>query len=155
MKKQVLVVSSALLLFGCGNQVEEQQQEEVKQEQALPTVELPNKEIGEGSIELFNASGSTENGQPITIYYNPDVIEADFELVGMDFNGELLSYIYVDNVEVESKQVGLMSQIQIDVPDSILSKTGLHTVTVAQYPDNDTTQEPVTIKTKQFEVKPK
>ena len=164
MKKYLFLFGSAMILAACGAPAEPEVSEaasstsEVLQEsssavsEAAVVTELPADEIGAGSFNLVNASGSTETGQPITVLYVPDTVGADFDIRTAEFDGSHFTYVYVDGVFVEKAQFG-ESQHQFDVPDDILKNEGMHTVSLIQYDNDEPGGNIITVKHHQFEVK--
>lgn len=110
-------------------------------------------DIGSGTVHLVNASGSTENGDHILIYVTEDPYNMmeSIELDAWEFDGSLLSYIYIDG-KLNDKEQLADSQITLGLTgDELLA--GDHKVEVVQYQDNDDTKEVVTYKTQSYEVK--
>ena len=163
MKKYLLLLGSAMILAACGATDEPEVSEEasstseVLQEsssavsEVAVVTELPADEIGAGAFNLVNSSGTTETGEPITVLYKPDTVGADFDIRTLDFDGSRLTFVYVDGVYVEKYQFG-ETWIQFDVPDSILKKEGLHTVSLIQYENDDQSGTIITAKHHQFKV---
>lgn len=69
-------------------------------------------------------------------------------------NGTLLTYFYIDGIEVDSKQVGLGMDGSLYVPDT-KTKAGKHKVHAVQYKDNDKAKGLVFNRVHEFEIKEK
>jgi len=62
-----------------------------------------------------------------------------------------LTFVYVDGVYAEKYQFG-ETWVQFDVPDGVLKKEGMHTVSLIQYENDDQSGTIVTAKHHQFKV---
>ena len=118
---------------------------------------LPNgdhSDVGNGTFYISNASGSTENGDEIIVYPDMDSIPfayVDYEL--WDLDGSILTYIYLDGVEMDKHQVGAGFQSSISLEDKSQVTEGKHTVTAVQYEGNDPAGEIVFFRSAEFTVK--
>lgn len=173
MKKVILAtVFTALLLGGCssGNVANEQPPADSSSSTATSsstvesTVESSavesvvdrfagQEEIGEGSFDLINQSGSTADGADIVIYYDANTVPASVDVSTADINGSLLSYIYVDGQLITSEQLGT-SQTAIELQDTpIAIKEGKHTVQLVQYDSDKEDGNITTFKTQEYTLK--
>lgn len=147
------------VLAACGAESTKNQEESsettsevVSESEEQASVNIPEEETGTGYFNLVNASGSTEMGQPITVFYEPDTVGTEFDIETTEFDGSHLTYIYVDGVFVEKQQFS-ESQHQFDVPDNILEAEGTHIVSLVQYDNDQEDGNPITVKHQAFEVK--
>ena len=69
-------------------------------------------------------------------------------------NGALLTYFYINGIEVDSKQVGLGMDGSLYVPDT-KTNAGKHKVHAVQYKDNDKAKGLVFNRVHEFEIKDK
>ena len=100
------------------------------------------EEVGNGTLYVVGASGSTENGDEIVVYPSMDSIPygyVGYELWDMD--GSVLTYVYVDGVEVDKHQIGAGYQSSVDLTEEWQITEGEHIIEAVQYADNDTTGE--------------
>ena len=107
-------------------------------------------DMGAGTIELVNESGSTADMDAIVIYAEDDLMLTQIGMNTMDFDGSLISYIYVDGMELSKEQLG-ETQTTLDLEDELLEK-GSHTVEVVQYEGNDPEGAVVTYKSAKYKV---
>lgn len=111
-------------------------------------------DVGEGTLYISNASGTTKNGDEIIVYPNMNSIPfayVDYEL--WDLDGSVLTYIYLDGVEIDKHQVGAGFQSSISLVDKSQVTEGKHTVTAVQYEGNDPTGEIIFYRSAEFSVK--
>ena len=86
------------------------------------------------------------------IYAQDDILSEQISLYAEEFDGSLISYIYVDGVQISKEQLS-DSQIAVDFQKAQLTE-GKHEVEVVQYTGNDTKKDIVTYKSAKYEVKP-
>jgi len=145
MKKIILTsLLSLTMVFAfcsCGNNEEagdtEQAAETTTEAAATVQRDMPEgdyEEVGSGTFYISGPSGSTENGDEIIIYPDMDAIPfafVDYELWDMD--GSVLTYIYVDGVQVDKQQVGDGYQSSIDLQEEWQITEGDHVYKLRKY----------------------
>lgn len=114
--------------------------------------QLPDEAIGSGEFNISSASGSTESGQAVYIYKDGNWLQIGVSARNLD--GALLTYFYIDGIEVDSKQVGLGMDGSLYVPDT-KTNVGKHKVHAVQYKDNDKAKGLVFNRVHEFEIKEK
>jgi len=72
-------------------------------------------------------------------------------LEAWEFNGGALSYVYIDGMLTDKMQLA-DTQTSLDLEDDQLT-TGIHTVEVVQYVDDDPAADMTVYKAMQYEVK--
>lgn len=113
-------------------------------------------DVGNGTFYISNASGSTENGDEIIVY--PDMNSIPFAYIDYelwDLDGSVLTYIYLDGIEMDKQQVGAGFQSSISLDDKSEVTEGRHTVTAVQYEGNDPAGEIVFFRSAEFTVRNK
>lgn len=169
MKKRIISIllccSAILALTACGgkdNTKSETQAPETTAETTSETEAVSNdkdlpdgdySEMGEGSVYIACAGGTSENGNIPVIYSEKDQVLIQIGLNSTGFNGAALSFIYIDSMEVAKEQLA-DSQISLDLQDAQL-ETGIHKVEVVQYTDDDPAADMITYKTMAYEIKEK
>ena len=122
--------------------------------EVTPTEKLPDgnyEETGKGTLYVVTSGGSTEDGIIPVIYIDPDEWDPSIEIDAWDFDGSILSYIYIDGELADKEQLGDV-QMQLSLTDTG-KKAGKHTVAVVQYENDDTSGKIVTYKSAQYEAK--
>ena len=94
--------------------------------------QLPDEAIGSGEFNI--SSASTESGQAVYIYKDGNWLQIGVSARNLD--GALLTYFYIDGIEVDSKQIELGMDGSLYVPDT-KANAGKHQVHAVQYKDND------------------
>lgn len=164
MKKLVfslLVFVLVAIACACGNTETISNESNEKKENIVKAPERDLAEgdyqdIGNGSLDLINESGSTAEGEDIVVYPDMDwepYANVDYEC--MDMNGSVLTYIYFDGVEVDKQQIGDGLQTSISLDKKWMVTEGEHTVEAVQYADNDTSGEMIFYRLQKFTVKNK
>ena len=147
----MLTLTMLIAITACSNSSTEEAQandqdavtEEAASEVQTPERDLPEGEyedIGDGSFYLTGPSGSTENGDEIVLYPEMDMWpHASVGIELWDMDGSIQTFIYVDGVELDKKQVGAGYQGSLDFDDDSLwaITEGEHKVEAVQYADND------------------
>lgn len=149
----MIVVVMMLCFSGCGSDDSSTAGDsatEPKVERDLP--EGNYSDTGNGTMYIATPSGTSENGEIPVIYVQDDILSEQISLYAEDFDGSLISYIYVDGVQISKEQLS-DSQITVDFQKTQLTE-GKHEVEVVQYTDNDTKKDIVTYKSAKYEVKP-
>lgn len=108
-------------------------------------------ELGEGTVYIATAGGTSENGNVPVIYAEKDLILKQIGLNAWDFNGGALSFIYVDGMLVDKAQLA-NTQMTLDLQGEQLSE-GLHSVEVVQYENDDPASAMIAYKAMQYEIK--
>lgn len=126
--------------------------EEVGSKKDIP--EGLDKEVGNGTIVLSTAGGTTENGNTPIVFVGQDTLLDQIGLSAENFDGSKLSYVYIDGMINTKEQLGEMTQTTITLQDNSL-KEGKHKVEVVQYDNDEQTGNPVTYKVETYEVKNK
>lgn len=152
MKHQSIVVlgvgiAISLSLAGCGSSPEKKVQDTPKavttQEQAVAKKDFDGskqEEIGEGTVTLYTAAGSTENGNVPKMTLAKDIAtQLDIDTRGL--NSAVVTYIYVDGIENMKANLGDSQQTFTIQGDAV--KEGSHTVELVQFKDDNTSSEVV------------
>lgn len=111
------------------------------------------EEIGNGSLALVGVGGTTEDGNALTVFYDPNTVPTSFDLATTDIDGGTLSYIYVDGQLITKEQLGT-SQHPVEIQDTPSAITeGTHVVELVQYSTGEEGGEITTFKTQQYDLK--
>lgn len=154
----VLVGVLALGMIGCSNSKGEAKvNENTTKEEVSSKKDIPSgldKEMGNGSVVLSTAGGTTENGNTPIVFVGQDTLLDQIGLSAENFDGSKLSYVYIDGMLNTKEQLGEMTQTTITLQDNLL-KEGKHKVKVVQYDNDEQTGTPITYKVVTYEVKNK
>jgi len=165
MKKIFITLSLvSILLCSCENDTIKDPRENNHQENtsAIMSTETPNitrdfpevnyADIGNGIIEIVTPSGSSKEGNIPFIFINSDTSLTQIGLNTSGFNGAKLSFIYIDGMLNDKKQ---MAEFQgtLNLSGELLSQ-GIHTLEVVQYADDTPTSNIILYKSAKYEVKP-
>lgn len=115
--------------------------------------DLPKEDSGNGNFYLSGPSGTTENGDTLTIFANKDTQLMQIGINSTDFDGSKLTYIYIDGKLVEKQQMS-NSQGTINLEKDYLKK-GNHIVNAVQYDDDSENGNIITNKNSTYEIKEK
>lgn len=155
-----LAATLALTLVACsgnknGNTKEETKTENtaVAEKEKTKTAPVEETEVGQGTFYLENESGTTENGDPITIYDGGDTQLMQIGITTSGFDGGKLTYVYVDGDLLTKEQYGDTATV-LELESKQL-KEGTHKVVLKQYENDDEKTDPVTVKFASYEVKAK
>lgn len=148
----LLIIVMAFAITGCGSSDNgSESNDQKKVERDLP--EGDYSDMGKGTMFISTDGGTSENGNVPVIYADEDssttIMQIGLETEG--FDGSILSYIYVDGVEISKEQLA-ETMTTIELREAQLTK-GKHTVEVVQYANDDTAGDMVTYKSAQYEVK--
>ena len=110
-------------------------------------------EMGEGTVYIATAGGTSEDGNIPVIYVANDTIMTQIGLNAWDFNGAALSFIYINGMLVEKEQLA-NTQTTLTLSDGQLA-VGIHTVEVVQYDNDEPGTEMTTYKSMCYEIKNK
>lgn len=154
MKYQKFVMVGAglalsLALTACGGAPQQNTQSTVqpqtKQEQQAPAKKdfdgSKQAEVGEGSVMLATAAGTTENGNVPKLTIQKDTQLTQIEVDTKDLDRSAVTHIYVDGIENTKGNYG-DSQNAISLSGDAL-KAGDHTVEVVQFKGDDVSGEVV------------
>ena len=154
MKYQKFVMVGAglvlsLVLTACGGAPQQNTQStaqpQTKQEQQAPAKKdfdgSKQAEVGEGSVMLATAAGTTENGNVPKLTIQKDTQLTQIEVDTKDLDRSAVTHIYVDGIENTKGNYG-DSQNAISLSGDAL-KAGDHTVEVVQFKDDDASGEVV------------
>lgn len=156
----VLVLSVSLVACGGSEEkasapVAEPEAVEVEEPKAeVKARDLPEgdyTELGDGTVYIATAGGTSENGNVPVIYAEKDLILKQIGLNAWDFNGGALSFIYVDGMLIDKAQLA-NTQMTLDLQGEQLSE-GLHSVEVVQYENDDPASAMTAYKAMQYEIK--
>ncbi len=165
MKKNLLKIAIVFMLIAtlmaCGNKNNAAENKEEKKEEA-PVTEVekekseeentdmdskdPN-DIGEGSFYLKNESGTTENGEPITVSYDESVgfIHMGIVTSGIDISRK--TAVCVDD-QLMTLNYFEAPETEIIIPQQL--EDGPHNLILKQFKDDDTEGEPTLVKSAPF-----
>ena len=154
MKYQKLVMVGAglalsLTLAACGGAPQQNTQSttqpQTKQEQQAPAKKdfdgSKQAEVGEGSVMLSTAAGTTENGNVPKLTIQKDTQLTQIEVDTKDLDRSAVTHIYVDGIENTKGNYG-DSQNTISISGDAL-KAGDHTVEVVQFKGDNASGEVV------------
>ena len=154
MKYQKLAMVGAglalsLALTACGGAPQQNTQSttqpQTKQEQQAPAKKdfdgSKQAEVGEGSVMLSTAAGTTENGNVPKLTISKDTQLTQIEVDTKDLDRSAVTHIYVDGIENTKGNYG-DSQNTINLSGDAL-KAGDHTVEVVQFKGDSTSGEVV------------
>lgn len=152
MKYQKFVMVSAglalsLALTACGGAPQQNTQSTIqpqtKQEQQAPAKKdfdgSKQAEVGEGSVILATAAGTTENGNVPKLTISKDAQLTQIEVDTKDLDRSAVTHIYVDGIENTKGNYG-DSQNAISLSGDAL-KAGDHTVEVVQFKGDGASSE--------------
>lgn len=158
----IIVGLIGVSLIGCGSKTSDKSESASTNTVASDTsktdsqkVDIPKdiQPIGKGSIFVSTPSGTSENNSVPIIYVSKDTSLTQIGLDANNFDGSKLSYILIDGVINNKKQLG-NSQSTLTLKEGSL-KVGVHKVEVVQYDNDEITGNVVTYKTASYEVKSK
>lgn len=154
MKYQKFVMVGAglvlsLVLTACGGAPQQNTQStaqpQTKQEQQAPAKKdfdgSKQAEVGEGSVMLATAAGTTENGNVPKLTIQKDTQLTQIEVDTKDLDRSAVTHIYVDGIENTKGNYG-DSQNAISLSGDAL-KAGDHIVEVVQFKGDDVSGEVV------------
>lgn len=159
MKKIIALIMTLAMVFAfcaCGGSGDTGSDDSSSQQQASVQRDLPEgdyEDVGSGTLYICNESGSTEDGADIVVYPDMNSIPfayVDYELWDMD--GTILTYIYLDGVQMDKQQIGDGYQASLSLEEDWQVEEGTHVVEAVQYADNDTSGEMVFYRSASFEV---
>lgn len=128
---------------------------DVENKSSISERDLPESDYsdtGSGSFSIQTPSGDSADGSIPVLFVSKDDILIQIGYAAEAMDGNHLSYIYVDGMEVSQEQLGERSQGVIDLQEANL-KEGVHTVEVVQYSTDEPGDEITTYKSCQYEVK--
>lgn len=107
-------------------------------------------DTGTGTFYLINESGTTENGNIITVYADKNTTVTSIGADAFGFDGSVLSHIYIDGMEYSKEQLA-ESQISITLEKDLLVP-GTHIVECVQFENDEVAGNVITYKSGQYEV---
>lgn len=169
MKKNLFKITTVIMLIialaGCGNKnnaADSNASKEAEKKEEAPVTEVaeekseeentdmeskdPN-DIGEGSFYLKNESGTTENGEPITVSYDESVgfIHMGIVTSGIDISRK--TAVYVDDTLMTLNYFEA-PETEILIPQQL--EDGPHNLILKQFKDDDREGEPTLVKSAPF-----
>ena len=114
------------------------------------------EEIGNGTMYVITPSGSSEDGSVPVLYVDVsdrDNILESIELDAWDYDGSVLSYVYIDGMENTKEQLA-DTQTTLGLTGNELSE-GVHVVEVVQFDGDDPAGEILSYRSTSYEVKDK
>ena len=167
MKKNLFKIATVIMLIvalvGCGNKnnaADNNASKEAEKKEEAPVTEVAKDEekpeekesenaedIGEGSFYLKNESGTTENGEPITVSYDESVgfIHMGIVTSGIDISRQ--TAIYVDD-QLMTLNYFEAPETEIIIPQQL--EDGPHNLILKQFKDDDREGEPTLVKSAPF-----
>lgn len=115
---------------------------------------LPEESVGSGEFNISSPSGSTVDGKAVVLYKDSKTIGMQVGISARNLDSSLLTYFYIDGIEVSSQVVGVGYDGSLNIPDS-KSTVGSHKVYAIQYKDNDKKKGFVFNRMHEFEIKNK
>lgn len=108
---------------------------------------------GDGQFNLQSPSGNTEDGVIPVVFYDKNVLPTAIGYSTSDINGGQLSYLYVDGVLLDKKQLGTsQGELHLQSISSAIT-SGIHTIQLVQYADDSEDGEVIAFKLQQYEIK--
>lgn len=115
---------------------------------------LPEDSVGSGEFDIASPSGSTVDGKAVVLYKDSKTIGMQVGISARGLDNSLLTYFYIDGIEVNSQVVGVGYDGSLNIPDS-KSNVGSHKVHAIQYKDNDKKKGLVFNRMHEFEIRNK
>lgn len=167
MKKNLFKIATLIMLIvalvGCGNKnnaADNNASKEAEKKEEAPVTEVAEDEekpddkesenaedIGEGSFYLKNESGTTENGEPVTLSYDESLgyISVGIVTSGIDISRQ--TAVYVDDTLMT---LGYFEapETEIIIPQQL--EDGPHNLILKQFKDDDREGEPTLVKSAPF-----
>lgn len=159
--KIAMVIMLIVALVGCGNKNNAAANKEEKKDEAPVTEVAEDKseeentdmesedpnDIGEGSLYLKNESGTTENGEPITLSYDESLgyISVGIVTSGIDISRQ--TAVYVDDTLMTLNYFE-GSETEIIIPQQL--EDGPHNLILKQFKDDNRGGEPTWVKSAPF-----
>ncbi|EJR61909.1 hypothetical protein IIO_02817 [Bacillus cereus VD115] len=160
MKKFIIAGLSVLLLVGCGAPKEKEDAQSNQEEQVVnaseesmvvfPEGAVP---IGEGIVKVITPDGTSENGNTPTVFIKKDTLIQQVELELSNFQNDKETFVFVDRIFADKHQVTSTTQTTVQLKEKTL-ETGSHTITAAQFENNDPKGKVISFNQATFETKP-
>ncbi|KZD28333.1 hypothetical protein BW897_09570 [Bacillus cereus] len=160
MKKFIIAGLSVLLLVGCGTPKEKEDAQSNQEEQVVnasdenmvvfPEGAVP---IGEGKVKVTTPDGTSENGNIPTVFIKKDTLIQQVELELSNFQNDKETFVFVDQIFADKHQVTSTTQTTVQLKEKTL-ETGSHTITAAQFENNDPKRKVISLNQATFETKP-
>lgn len=166
MKKNLFKIAALIMLIvalvGCGNKnnADNNASKEAEKKEEAPVTEVAKDEekpeekesgdaedIGEGSFYLKNESGTTENGEPITVSYDESLgyISVGIVTSGIDISRQ--TAVYVDDTLMTLNYFEA-PETEIIIPQQL--EDGPHNLILKQFKDDNREGEPTLVKSAPF-----
>lgn len=168
MKKNLFKIATLIMLIvalaGCGNKnnaADNSASKEAEKKEEAPMTEVAKDEekpdekvnedaedIGEGSFYIKNESGTTENGEPITLSYDESLgyIPVGIVTSGIDISRQ--TAVYVDDTLMTLNYFEAPETEIMLMPDQL--EEGPHKLVLKQFKDDDREGEPTLVKSAPF-----
>ena len=112
------------------------------------------EEMGDGTPYLSSPSGNSLDGEEVFIYRKDNDLLKTIGVGGKDFNGSLITYIYIDGDLSTKEQMGEMCEYTLDLAAGEKPfEIGKHKVEFVQFEDNDPEKPVITYKKAEYEIK--
>lgn len=162
MKKLIVMLMITICMLGvcsCGNNTTEStDMSEVNTEQKTETKQVTKDfdgagmtEMGPGTMYVKTAGGTSEDGNAPVLYAAPDTILTQIGISTRDYDGNHLTFVYVDGVKNMSHQFGTGSST-LTLQGADLAE-GVHDVELVQYENDDPSGEIFSYHKAQYEVR--
>ncbi len=118
-----------------------------------PERDLPEgnyTDMGNGSLYISTASGTSENGNVPVIMAEKDLLVTQIGLNSSDMDGSKISFIYIDGILNKKEQLST-TQTSVDLSGFSITE-GVHKIEVIQYDSDEPDGSIVTYKTASYEI---
>ena len=109
------------------------------------------EEMGEGTVYIATAGGTSEDGNIPVIYEKKDTSIKQIGFDAWDFNGKALSFIYIDGMLHDKMQLANTQTTLTLSADQLAA--GKHSIEVVQYENDDPESDMITYKSMAYEIK--
>lgn len=155
----ILTMFMMLSLSACGGQKQandvknkvENAPNQTKNDVIKLPKDLKEADMGTGTFYIKTSSGTSEKGEVPAIYTKKDTQVMHINVNTKNFNGEHMSYIFVDGIFNTKKQLS-DSSLTIDLKGNNI-KAGKHRVDIVQFNNNKTSDKVITHKLAYYQVK--
>jgi uncharacterized lipoprotein len=153
MKKLLIGMLAIGLLAGCGSQSTTNEKSEKTAKNEVKTTETAKKTeetqqkskypfpnsapVGTAKLTVSTLSGNSDGGNIPVLFVQPNQL-IQIDAMMENFQGDKQTFIYVDKIYNSTEQAGQMHQTSVNLQGNDL-KVGVHTVTSAQFDNDDPT----------------
>jgi hypothetical protein len=109
--------------------------------------------IGDGKVKVTTPDGTSENGNIPTVFIKKDTLIQQVELELSNFQNDKETFVFVDQIFADKHQVTSTTQTTVQLKEKTL-ETGSHTITAAQFENNDPKGKVISFNQATFETKP-